>query len=269
MPFKHNASRRDKFAKAKYGVTNWAGYNESLRQRGDVTIWLSEDAMARWSPPPAGKRGAQRRSSDLAIEACLTLRVVFGLALRQTQGFVRSLLRLMRIDLPVPDFSTLCRRAPSLTIKPVRRPMGRPITLIVDSTSLRIHIGRDWMSEKHGLPKSRKTWRKLHIGLDPESGHIVTSTLTTEHVSDPGALPELLAQVAEVVCRFLGDGAYDGAPPAAMIRDVFGPDVELVIPPGLRPFEAELIHRINSLSPLTHQVTPSRAIARSEMPISR
>ncbi|WP_246100807.1 transposase [Palleronia caenipelagi] len=125
------------------------------------------------------------------------------------------------------------------------------------------------MSEKHGLPKARKTWRKLHIGLDPESGHIVTSRLTTEHVGDPGALPGLLAQVADFVCCFIGDGAYDGAPPAAMIRDVFGPDVELAIPPGLRPFEAELIHRINSLSPLTNRATPSRAIALPAMPISR
>ncbi|WP_246100959.1 transposase, partial [Palleronia caenipelagi] len=113
-------------------MTNWAGYNESLRRRGDVTVWLSEDAMAGWSSPPSRKRGAQRQYSDLAIEACLTLRVVFGLALRQTQGFVRSLLRLMRIDLPVPDFSTLYRRAPSLNIAPGRKPTGGPITLIVD-----------------------------------------------------------------------------------------------------------------------------------------
>ncbi|WP_246100865.1 transposase [Palleronia caenipelagi] len=99
------------------------------------------------------------------------------------------------------------------------------------ANGLRIHGGRDWMAEKNGLSKSWKTWRKLHIGLNPESGHIVTSSLTTEHVGDPGALPELLAQVADFVCCFIGDGAYDSAPAAAMIRDVFGPDVELVIPP--------------------------------------
>ncbi|WP_425465473.1 transposase [Palleronia caenipelagi] len=156
-----------------------------------------------------------------------------------------------------------------MKIASVRKPTGGSITLIVDSTRLRIHGGRDWMSEKHRLPKARKTLRKLHIGLDPESGHIVTSSLTTEHVGDPAALPGLLAQVAEAVCRFLGDGAYDGAPPAATIQEAFGPDVEVIIPPGLRPFEAELIHRINSLSPLTHRVTPSPAIATSTMPISR
>lgn len=90
MPFKHNASRRDKFAKATYWVTNWTDYNEALRQRGDVTVWFSEDAVFGWSAPRAGKRGGQQRYSDLAIETCLALRVVFGLVLRQTQGFVRS-----------------------------------------------------------------------------------------------------------------------------------------------------------------------------------
>lgn len=231
MPFKHNASRRDKFEKARYWVTNRAEYNESLRRRGDVTVWFSQDAVSGWSASHSGKRGAQRRYSDLAIEACLTLRVVFHLALRQTQGFVRSLLRLMQVDLPAPDFSTLCRRAQSLEIAPSWRSKSGPITLIVDSTGLRVHGGRDWMAEKHGLPNVRKTWRKLHIGLDPESGYIVASSLTTEHVSDPGALPELLAEVASPVRRFIGDGAYDGAPTAETIREAFGPDVELTIPP--------------------------------------
>lgn len=229
--FKHNSSRRDKFAKAKYRVRNWLEYNEALRRRGDVTVWFSKDAVAGWSASRSGKRGGQRKYSDLAIEACLTLRVVFGLALRQTQGFVRGLLRLMQVDVPVPDFSTLCRRAQSLKIASDIGPSNGPITLIVDSTGLRVHGGRDWMAEKHGLPRSRKTWRKLHIGLDPKSGYIVASCLTTEHISDPGALPELLADVEGPVRRFIGDGAYDGAPTTETIRQAFGQDVELIIPP--------------------------------------
>lgn len=231
MPFKHNASRRDKFAKAKYRVTNWAEYTESLRQRGDVTVWFSEDAMSGWHAARSGRRGGQQRYSDLAIETCLSLRVVFGLPLRQTQGFVRSLLRLMDLDVPVPDFSTLCRRAQSLRIMPNNRPTSGPMTLIVDSTGLRVHGGRDWMQEKHGLSNQRKTWRKLHIGFDLESGEIVASCLTTEHVGDPSALPDLLAEVAAPVRRFIGDGAYDGGPTARAIRQAFGPDVELIIPP--------------------------------------
>lgn len=139
MPFKFNALRRDKFAKAKYRVTNWAEYNEALRQRGDVTVWLSEDAVSRWRAVRSGKRGGQQRYSDLAIASCLTLRAVFGLPLGQTQGFVRSLLRLMQTDLPVPDFSTLCRRAPSLQIAPDTRTASGPIALVVESTGLRVH----------------------------------------------------------------------------------------------------------------------------------
>ncbi|MBU3032465.1 IS5 family transposase [Paracoccus marinaquae] len=231
MPFKHNAARRDKFAKVNYRVTNWAEYNKALRQRGDVTVWISEDAVRGWYAPRSGKRGGQRRYSDLAIETCLILRVVFGLPLRQTQGFVRSLLRLIDLAVPVPDFSTLCRRAQSLQATPCDRPTSGPMPLIVDSTGLRVHGGRGWMQEKHGLPKTRRTWRKLHIGLDPESGEIVASCLTTEHVGDPGALPYLLAEVVSPVRRFIGDGAYDGAPTAATIREALGPDVELIIPP--------------------------------------
>ncbi|SER09173.1 IS5 family transposase [Thalassovita taeanensis] len=231
MPFKYNARRRDRFEKAKYRVANWREYNEALRRRGDVTVWFSEDAVSGWSASKSGKRGGQRRYSDLAIEICLTLHVVFGLPLRQTQGFVRSLLRLMQVDLAVPDFSTLCRRAQSLKITSRGRATDGPFTLVVDSTGLRVHGGRDWMAEKHGLPKARKTWRKLHIGLDVESGQIVTSSLTTEHVSDPGALPDLLAEVAGPVHRFIGDGAYDGTPTSQTIRKAFGSDVELIIPP--------------------------------------
>ncbi|WP_120633516.1 IS5 family transposase [Ruegeria sp. EL01] len=231
MPFKFNAVRRGKFAKAKYRVTNWAGYNEALRQRGDVTVWFGEGVVSGWSAERSGKRGARQRYSDLAIETCLTLRVVFGLPLRQTQGFVRSLLRLMELDLPVPDFSTLCRRAQTLEIVPDTRTASGPITLIVDSTGLRVFGGRDWMREKHGLPKARKTWRKLHIGFDPEGGEIVASCLTTEHVGDPGALTDLLDNMAGPVRRFIGDGAYDDAPTTASIRRAFGLDVELIIPP--------------------------------------
>ncbi len=87
------------------------------------------------------------------------------------------------------------------------------------------------MQEKHGLPKARKTWRKLHIGFVPESGELIASCLTTEHIGDAGALPELLTDVAGPVHRFIADGAYDGKPSAATIRQAFGTDLELIIPP--------------------------------------
>jgi hypothetical protein len=137
----------------------------------------------------------------------------------------------MQTDLPVPDFSTLCRRAPSLQIAPDTRTASGPIALVVDSTGLRVHGGREWMREKHGLPKARKIWRKLHIGFDPEGSQLVASCLTPQQVGDTGALPDLLAEVSGPVRRVIGDGAYDGVPTAATIRHAFGSDVELIIPP--------------------------------------
>ena len=230
MPFKHNAGFRHKFPKARYAVKNWSAYNECLRLRGDVFIWFDPAMLPGWRAGGPRKRGGKRIYSDLAIELCLTLRVVFRLPLRQTQGFVRSLFRLMDLGLPVPDFSTLSRRGRSLDIADDPQLANGPITLIVDSTGLQVHSGRGWMQQKHGIKKARKTWRKLHIGFDPDSGEIVTSTLTTEHVDDETALPSLCA-TGQPVNRFLGDGAYDGAPSETAIREAFGPEVEIVIPP--------------------------------------
>lgn len=173
MPFKHRDAVRDKFPKAKYRVTNWAAYTDSLRQRGDLTIWFDLESRSSWHAAGPRTRGGQPVYSDLAIEICLTLRVVFGLPLRQTQGFAQSILKLAGIDLPVPDFSTLCRRGRTLRIQQEKRRASGAITLIVDSTGLRVHGGRDWMREKHGASNLRKTWRKLHIGIDPDSGDVV------------------------------------------------------------------------------------------------
>lgn len=109
MSHTFNDARRDKFPKAKYQVTDCVEYNESLRRRRDVTIWVSDDVVQNWTSPRRKTRGGQSRYSDLAVEICLTQRGVFRLPLRQTQGFMRSIATLMGIDLVVPDFSTLSR----------------------------------------------------------------------------------------------------------------------------------------------------------------
>ena len=124
MPHKFNAARRHKFDKAQYRVINWAEYNESLRQRGDLTIWVSEEAQSVWSAPRRTSRGGQRRYSDLAIETCLTLRTAYRLGLRQTQGLMGSIGTLMGLDIRVQDFSTLSRRANGLSIAQAMRQAG-------------------------------------------------------------------------------------------------------------------------------------------------
>ncbi len=124
--------------KTKYRVGNWADYDQALVQRGEITLWISADAIDTWSPTPSGKRGGQRKYSDLAIETALTLRLVFDLPLRQTEGFLRSVLSLIGLDLDAPDHTTLSRRSQHLDIKLRRAPTSGAIHLIVDSTGLSI-----------------------------------------------------------------------------------------------------------------------------------
>ncbi len=158
--------------KTEYRVRNWREYEQGLRARGDVTVWFSEDAIANWISKSTGARGGQRLYSDLAIESSLTLRTVFGLPLRQTEGFVGSLLRMLGlVHLPVPDHSTLSRRAQSLGLVPKTSPSSGPIHLIIDSTGLEIVGDGPWAAAKHGTKRTRD-WRKLHVGVDGQ-GFIV------------------------------------------------------------------------------------------------
>ncbi len=135
MPHKFNATRRHKFEKKRYRVTNWTGYNESLRKRGDLTIWIDTEALNLWAGSRRISRGGQLKYSDLAITTCLTLRLVFKQPLRQTQGLMRSLAKLMGLEISVPDFSTLSRRGQGLSLPKVPRNRGNhPVHLVVDST---------------------------------------------------------------------------------------------------------------------------------------
>ncbi len=232
MPHKFNTDRRGKIPKQKHRVTNWAEYNESLRQRGDLTVWISEDALGFWSAPRRTTRGGQRRYSDLAIELCLTLGVVFRQPLRQTQGLMRSIAKLLGVEIAVPDFSTLSRRSNRLrlTVKPTTK-SNKPVHLAVDSTGLKVFGEGEWLEEKHKTKHKRRSWRKLHLGLDLVRGEIVCSELTTDDIGDPTALPELLDQIDGPVDLFLADGAYDGGPTCDVLAERFGSMIKVTIPP--------------------------------------
>jgi hypothetical protein len=148
MPHKFNADRRDKIPKQKQRVTNWAEYNEGLRRRGDLTIWISDEALSLWAAPRRTTRGGQPAYSDLAIEMCLTLGMVFKQPLRQTQGLIRSIAGLLRVQIAVPDFSTLSRRGNGLVLSVKPRPESDlPVHLVVDSTGLKIFGAGEWLEE--------------------------------------------------------------------------------------------------------------------------
>src|SRR6187431_1169960 len=194
MPHKYNADRRHRIPKRRYKVSNWQAYKAGLRQRGSLTIWFTDEAIAAWQAVPRMTPGGQARYSDLAIETSLILRAVFHQPLRQTEGLVSSLLELMGLNLPVPDHTTLSRRSRTLTV--ALQAASGPVHLLVDSTGVKLSGPGEWLVEKHGTQR-RRAWRKLHLAVDAKTGTIVASTLTSKDVDDGAELGPLLDQVDE------------------------------------------------------------------------
>jgi IS5 family transposase len=221
---KRTQSRR----KELYRVKNWSEYEKALVQRGSITFWLSDDIKQTWLYVGEKQRGSQFDYSDKAVEIMLTLKEVFHLTNRGVEGFVRSLFQMMKIDLPVPDHSTLSRRGKTLKVKLSKQASGS-LNLVLDSTGLKIYGEGEWKVRKHGCSK-RRTWRKLHLGADPESGEIQAVCLTENKVSDDAAVKELLEQIEQTLLACAADGAYD----KRKVYDALNrhsPEVEILIPP--------------------------------------
>ena len=212
--------------KTKYRVTNWTQYDRYLSQRGDITFWMSPEAIANWTARPTGRRGGQQKYSDLAIETALTLRLLFHLPLRQTEGFLLSIFELMGVHLDAPDHTTLSRRSRQLEL-PLRARQGAgPINLIIDSSGLAIFGEGEWAAAKHG-GRGIQGWRKLHLGVD-ETGVIVAQTLTDANVDDATTGVALIQEVADDISTVIGDAAYDTRPVYAAATDR---SASVVVPP--------------------------------------
>src|SRR3954471_714157 len=207
LPFKLNQDRRHHIPKQKHKVTNWREYDASLRQRGSLTVWFSAAAIEGWRAAPRTTRGGQPWYSPLAITTALTLRAVFRLALRQTEGLIGSILRLLGLDLPVPDHSTLSRRAETLEV-PRPRSSAEPLHLLVDSTGLKLCGAGAWLAEKHATSK-RRSWKKLHLGRDAGTGRIVAAVLTDKEADDGAQVGPLLEQADSTLASLTGDGAIE------------------------------------------------------------
>jgi hypothetical protein len=230
LPFKLNQDRRHHIPKQKHKVMNWREYDASLRQRGSLTVWFTYEAIEGWRAALRTTPGGQPWYSPLAILTALTLRAVFRLALRQTEGLIGSVIGLLGLDLAVPDHSTLSRRAETLEVpRPQARRDGEPLHLLVDSTGLKLCGAGEWLVEKHGT-KTRRSWRKLHIGMDADTGQIVAAVLTTKEVDDGAEVGPLLDQVGGPVASFTADGAYDqdGVSTAVAERH---PEAAIIVPP--------------------------------------
>jgi hypothetical protein len=193
---------------ARYRTLNWSEYNASLRRRGSLLVWL--DREMEWLASPSGRPGRSEMYSEAAIQFCLSIKVLFGLALRQTIGMVESLLKMAGLDWPVPDFSTLCRRQKTVTIQIPYRRSGGHLNLLVDSTGVKIRGDGEWQVRKHG-PGRRRQWRKVHLAMDTATGDIRAVEVTPSQTGDSPVLPDLLDQIPqdEQIGTVTADGAYD------------------------------------------------------------
>jgi Transposase DDE domain len=197
-------------AKAKYRIRNWKDYNKSLIQRGSITVWFSEDAIDKWHSAPTGKRGRSTTYSDEAILTALLIRFVFHLPLRALEGFLSSLVSVMGLCLFTPSYSQICRRA-QLLGKDMKRLTKRTITdLVIDSSGLKVYGEGEWKVRQHGVGK-RRTWRKLHLAICPDTNEILFVKLTDNKTSDHKVYPQFLRRTPKTVKRTYGDGAYDRA----------------------------------------------------------
>jgi Transposase DDE domain len=215
--------------KTAYRVKNWREYEQSLRDRGAITLWITPEAISAWRAPMTGKRGAQPIYADIAIETALALRLLFHLPLRQTEGFLGSVLRLMGLTLPCPDHTTLSRRHATVAIqRQGNRASVGSIDLIVASSGLKICGQGEWHAKKHG-EKKVKRWKKLHLGLD-DQGQIIASTVTESREQDPSPVPELLRHIDREIGRFIGDGIYDQEPVSTAVEE-HSAGARVIIPP--------------------------------------
>ena len=200
--------------KPTYRLRNWKDYNASLTRRGSLTLWIEEDIATLWlCTKPSGKPGASRAYTDRAIEICLSLRVLLGLPLRQTEGFVGSLLCLAGLSLPVPDYSTLCRRQPSLPVAlPVRpRERAQARHVVLDSTGLKVFGEGEWKVKKHGKA-GRRVWKKIHLSVDEATGEVLGVLVSAGNAADGPLLPALIEQSQQTggaIAQASADGAYD------------------------------------------------------------
>lgn len=195
--------------KRQYRIRNWQEYNKALVSRGSLIVWIDSRSIDKWlNQDSAARRGRRRTYTDLAIERCLLFREVYHLPLRATQGLVRSVIGLISLRLPFPDYSTLSRRARLLHLSLSPHPAKTISHLVIDSTGLKVYGEGEWKVRIHGADK-RRTWRQLHLSMDASTHHVTAALLTDKDALDRNSLPTLLRQTEAEVERVCGDGAYD------------------------------------------------------------
>jgi hypothetical protein len=214
--------------KGTYKITNWRKYNESLVQRGSITYWFSDEVLAQWCHANGkAKVGHPFVYSDVAIQCLLSLREVFRLPYRQTEGLARSLVQLMEVEVSIPDYTSLAKRAATSPISLDVSKHSGPIDVVIDSTGLKVFGEGEWKVRTHGASK-RRTWRKLHLTVNPQTQEIEAEVLTENSGHDADQVDGLLGQVTGPIRRFYGDGSYD---PWKVRETLTKRSIKQIIPP--------------------------------------
>lgn len=196
---------------AIYRITNWPEYNRALKNRGGLTIWFSDADISAWKNQEyTGEKGRPKIYSNEAILCALVIRAVFHLPLRALEGFLSSIIEALKLSLPVPSYTQISRRSVDLGKALSRLSTRRPTDLVFDSTGLKVYGEGEWKVRQHKASK-RRTWRKLHIALDPKSGEVICSELTTCSEGDAETGERMLEKAPKTVRKVYGDGAYDSA----------------------------------------------------------
>jgi hypothetical protein len=215
--------------KASYRVRNWAQYNKGRISRGDITVWVEEALFTQADDVDTRGRGRPRVYADSAIQMLLAVKQVFRLPLRALQGFAQSLRKLAFANLPVPNYTTLCRRAQGLEVTLPTFRADKPLHIVLDSTGMKVYGEGEWKVRKHGYSK-RRTWRKVHLAMDTNTGQICAALMTHQDVGDAEVLPELFDKIAPQTSLGVvsGDGAYDAQ---ACYGAILAQGAQPVIPP--------------------------------------
>ncbi len=191
------------------GKIDWRKYNEALVERGNITLWIDAEVVSGWVEEPEVKtRGGQRIYSDGAVASVLTVRSVFHLPLRRAEGFCRSFFAETKVNLPVPDFTTLSRRCGKLDVPLPRHLPKGPLHVLIDSTGIKVYGEGEWKVRQHGIGK-RRTWLKLHVAIDAQTQEVIATAVSSASVSDDEAFGDLMDQIDENIASVGGDGAYD------------------------------------------------------------
>jgi hypothetical protein len=250
MPYKYAQDKGWKVPKQKYKLKNWSKYSNSLKDRGRIDFWLEKDAIDNWYEEDQENigSGAPRQYSDFSIIICHEIRQVYRLPLRQSEGFINSIFRIMGLDIKCPNYSVLSKRLLKLNIPCPRYskkdiPDSNVTAIAIDSTGLK-RFGRDeWHQEKHKV-SAKRSWRKLHVCVDDEH-YIHGSVLTDRFTSDEGTVDDLIEQVTVDADHVSLDGAYDSKDVYVSLKNKF-PNARIVIPPDKNAVIDDKNHHIRN-----------------------